>query len=208
MRCPDCGHDEWGAETGTCLVTAVNGVPVREDGESCGCTTLGTNGTCVECGRAFLCPTGHDAHPAHDCHSCANRKFYRETEERFWPLSEPLSRLLEFDVEVTNTGGGIMCLQVNLPRGFYAWFSEFDRIGEDDPESLSGFGLYYFRDGGGDDWSDGGGTRWFYEGCPRYDPEHGQAVAEWAAPLLLRIAEEVERGVTIRDVSVGEWHDV
>lgn len=204
MRCPDCGHDECGAETGTCLVMAVNGVPVREDGASCGCTSLGTNATCVECGQRFLCVTDHESHPAHGCHACYTRMVYRETEDRFRTLSEPLSRLLESDVGVTNTGGGIMCLQVTLPRGFYAWFSEWDR----EEEGLAGFGLYYFRDGDGDDWSDGGGTRWVYEGCPKYDLEHGQAVAEWAAPLLLQIAEEIERGVAIRDVSVGEWHDV
>lgn len=156
--------------------------------------------TCPTCGAVFDCAGHHAPHP---CFGCVYAGVMREGAERFAPLSDPLSRLLEVELSVDQTGGMILCLAVPLPRGFYAWFSEFERVGEDDPEGLAGFGVYYWGGDDGDD--DGGGSRWVAADLP-YDADHGREIAEWAAPLLSQVAAEATAGATIQSLTVGEYH--
>lgn len=214
-RCPLCGHDPSSSHLGVCTVVASTTGPgqnatqmtnVHEDGSPCGCTYFGTNSTCVKCGVAFRCAHsdfGKPEHPAHECYSCWYGGMEDAVAERFRPLKEPLERLLEMRLTIAQTGGFIMCLQVDLPRGFYAWFSEFY---EDDAPmvgDVEGFGLYFWDEATDDD---GGASRFVYDdSAPEWRRSNGEAIAEWAAPKLAQIAAEVAAGATMSTITVGEY---
>lgn len=157
--------------------------------------------TCTKCGKQFECPKDHPE--AHECFSCNYGTAMDEAAQRFSPLSEPLARLLETRLHVDQTGGMIMCLAVTLPNGFYAWFSELDSHPD---EQLAGFGLYYWDEATD---TDGGGFRFAVPPAGfEWSPTNGQAMAEWAAPLLTQAAVEATEGRTIRTMTVGDFQEL
>jgi len=113
-------------------------------------------------------------------------------EARFAPLSQALAELLEVRPVVDQTGGMVMCLRVPVGNDGrrWVWFSEM-------PEwDAPGFCCYVVDDE--DEFLDG------YDGCGEESyiaadmlcppgewadaPEFSRAVAEWAAPLIVRFA--------------------
>jgi hypothetical protein len=149
---------------------------------------------CPKCAENFDCTQTCEGRGtiAHPCEACRYDDAMSAADKRFEPLARPLARLLETTPTVDQTGGMVMCLHVDLPRGFYAWFSEFD---------VAGFGIFYWDEATGDD---GGGSRWVATDIP-FDAEHGEEIAIWAAPLLMRIADEVTRGASLAALTIGEY---
>lgn len=114
---------------------------------------------------------------------------------RFEPLAGELERLLEIKTTVDQTGGMVMCLRVPVGRELdengetlrYAYFSELDELGVHDV----GFGLYEgWDDGEYHDWP--GEADCYFPGCQpcewRTHPELAEAVARWAAPMIVAFA--------------------
>lgn len=140
------------------------------------------NAVCPQCNSPFFRqPELHRTQtgPA-ICRTCWYDGQVTEAERYFRPLSEPLARELEILPTVAQTGGMIFCLEVAW-KGHYAWFSTADC------EFGASFGVYSTRDDA-NDW-----IGWFEDPSIEVDTrgytnESGEAIARWAAPLILGMA--------------------
>lgn len=113
MDCKACGHLARDHRPSGCDVIA-DSTHGTYPGGGCGCTALAMNATCTLCGQPFVCPKP-DAHDPHECWACWQRGIRSEADERFAPLTYALrERGIPVDGPV-NTGGWVMCLQVDLP---------------------------------------------------------------------------------------------